>query len=837
MKSGNFSFNSNLGSIELANVGRALVKSPQVGFIVYNKKIVYANRFACNLLGYDLDEIREISTLDLVHEEYKTQFKDALERRLNGEKFYAHYRDIPLKKKDGHYVFLDIFADTILGDDGHNGFLILIDTTKEREIGRFYKALKEINHIITQSTSKDELYERVCKSFVDNCNVKFAWVGEIDDEGKVISPKYSYGRNDNYIDNLISKGIIHKEIANINLKHGGIKVIESINECSYVDENIKKEMKKREFLSACSIPVKKGEKYVAAFSIYADEYFFSRNVLDILKEMQEDLSFSLERIEEIQQSISFYEAAKSSDWWFLMTDSKGNILFVNDTVSKMSGYSKEELMGNNPRIFKSGLHGESFYKDLWNNLLQNKIVDVIISDRRKDGTVFSIRDKIIPVELPGGIKRFVAIGQDVTKEMSLSSEAEQLKKYDGLTKLLNLNGFLIVIDEKIKNVKKGVLALIDIFNFSYINRAYGFEFGDKALQEIARRLNCEFKNKGCLSRIGSDDFAVFVNADDYDIAKIPANIIEIFQEPFKIDDKEIAISVNAGISSLPDDANNIKELMEKASIVLNESKKMGENAILFYHSKVDKNVEKYIYAENLLEKASRKSLFLLHYQPYVSSWDNTIFGLEALVRINDSDGTMHYPNAFIDYLEESRFLKGFEKWLLDKVEDRIIKWKKNISINISATSFKREDFIDSLIDVSKRVGDYLTIEITERTLMSSMEKGKEVINRLKNLNNPPKISIDDFGTGYASLSMLREFPIDIVKIDMSFVRNINDNRKNIAIVQTVIDLARALDIKTIAEGVETEEEYKTLKTLGADFIQGYLFFKPISEDKVEHILK
>ncbi len=192
---------------------------------------------------------------------------------------------------------------------------------------------------------------------------------------------------------------------------------------------------------------------------------------------------------------------------------------------------------------------------------------------------------------------------------------------------------------------------------------------------------------------------------------------------------------------------------------------------------------------------------------------------------------------FIDYLEKSKFLRPFEMWLLYEVKKNIERWEKHISINISAVSFKDTRFIDELLRICSSVGSYLAIEITERTLMNDIMESRKVIERLKSANFPPLISIDDFGTGYASLSMLQEFPIDIVKIDMTFVRNINNNKKNISIVQTIIQLAKSLGIKTIAEGVETEDEYKTLRTMGADYIQGYYFAKPMSKNTFEEMIK
>ena len=823
---------------DLYKIGKAVIDSKKLGFVLYREKIIYANDYICELFGYKREDLEGMRIIDFAHESIREKFKEIVESRMQGKIGQKYFSNVMCVRSDGRYLFVNYVADTILFEDKPTGFLILTDNTAERELSIFYSVLKDINHLIIKSINIPDLFKSVCSTVVNKYAAEIVWFGELDKDGE-LKPVCLEGTKKSYLNNIMSNGLIKKEPSYLSLKEGKIKIAENIDKFELLDKNVKLLLKRYAIRSACFLPLKREGRFKYVFSVYVKDYNFTDRYLDIMRELQNDLSFALDRIEEIQRGVTFYEAAKSSDWWFLITDVDGNILFVNNAVEKISGYRREELIGQNPRIFKSGLHDQKFYEDLWNKLLKGEIVDIIIANRKKDGTIFHIQDKIVPVEHPGGFKRFVAIGKDITEEMELTKEAQRLKVEDALTGLLNLNGFLYAVESKLKKTEVSSLVLIDIVNFTYINRVYGFNIGDKLLNKIAERLRNQFPNTGCIARVGSDDFSLFVdpNVSKHPIMSLPVKLIEVFEDPFEIEGKEMTISFNAGIVMYPFDAKNVKELMEKASVTLSRAKNKGENVALFYNPVADENVEKYVQAENLVSKAVRNDLFFVNYQPYFDAWNCSIYGAEALVRIKDENGRIHYPGEFIDYLESSKYLRYFETWLLKNVGSKVEKWKKHITVNISAESFKDGEFIELIADYSNKVKGYLGIEITERTLMSDIKRAKNVINKLKNIKNPPLISIDDFGTGYASLSMLQEFPIDIIKIDISFVRNIHNNRKNISIVQTIIQLAKALGIKTIAEGVETEEEYKTLRTMGADYIQGYYFAKPLDEESFELMIK
>lgn len=608
------------------------------------------------------------------------------------------------------------------------------------------------------------------------------------------------------------------------------------------EKRLKEEMIKRAFFSSASIPIKKNNKIVAVLNIYAsDPYYFEEENRTILEELQKDISFALEKIESIKYSQILEAAIKKSNDWVIITDRNGTIEYVNDFVTKLTGYSKEELLGKKTNIFRSGYHDKHYYRKLWQTILSGKEFEAIFINRKKNGELFYIEEKIIPVTLKNNEMKFISIGSDITKERKLKEENEKLRFYDILTDIYNFYGFSIQVDDYIlKNPESlGALIVIDIVNFSYINKTYTIEVGNKILQKIAKILKENFKKEDILGRIGGDEFGIFIkNLQSKEEFFAIANRIKLIMEEksfFTIDQKKIKLYLNCGVAFYPDDGSNFKELLQNASIALKEAKKEGLNTIKLYDKKMETKILSLAVAEDLIQKAIKGNLFIFHYQPYYTAKTKEIAGFEALVRIKDGK-KIHYPNEFIDLLENSIYLDDFRAWALQEVSQKIKQWNRPISVNISAKSFNNPELPKEIRRYTKDIPQPLTIEITERLYMEQPDKSKRVIEKLKRYKKI-KISIDDFGTGYSSLSYLKDIRADILKIDISFVKAMTKDKGAKAIVEAIITLAKNLEMETVAEGVENEIEYEMLKNMGTDYIQGYYFAKPLPEDEVEHLLR
>lgn len=817
------------------DISEALISSPIMGVLIYHEKILFCNEYMKSLLGYSEDEIYNMRSIDIVYPEDRQKIIGSIKRRLKGEKFSRIY-DIRLQRKDGSVVFVECFASTILFRGLYSGFVVFYDITNRKLEERSKQILIEINKIITNSLTEEEIYLSICKCLVEVFKFKFAWIGIVDEQGNEIIPKYKYGNDEDLLtvlDFKIMKGDTLTEKA---LFEGEISINEDLRVYSQ-KQPCAQELIKRGFLSSCTIPLFKYGKVVSLLKIYSEiPYSLNMSMIHILKEIQNQISFALERIERIKNNTIISEALRNSDTWILVTDENGNILYVNEAVEKISGYSKEELIGKNPRIFKSGLNPPEFYKEMWDTILSGKIFNAITPNRKKNGEIFHVDLKIIPLKLPGDIIRFIAVAKDVTTEIMLSERLQKLQNFDALTGLFNINGFAANVTQKLERAEGiGLLILMDIYNMSNINKVYGINKGDLFLIKFAEKLKEIFENAEALARIGADTFGIYIHLQDFDeIYKVVSKLYQFNKLSIRLDGELIPVFINASIAMYPRDGEDFKSLFERADIALQKAKKTEPGTIIFFNPEIEKEISKIWEVFTLIKKAVDGKLFKFYYQPYFNSQTLEIAGFEALIRIVDNNGKVYTPNIFIDYLENSHYLREVETWALKEVIEKIKKWNKNISVNISGKNFMSPVFPTLIQAIPSEIREKLVIEITERIFIENTQFTMEVIKDIKSMYKPPKIAIDDFGTGYSSMIYLKDLPIDIIKIDRSFIKDMSNDKKSLAIVMTMLDLGKRLDVLTLAEGVELEEQYNLLKVAGCDYVQGYLFAKPLPEEEIEN---
>lgn len=814
------------------DISEAITTSPNMGIIVYQEKIVFFNEYARNLLGYSEEELYNMNSIDIVYPDDRKMLIESKERRLKGEKFSKIY-EIRFQKKDGSIVYVECLTNTILFRGVYSGFIVFYDTTSSKYSENIKEILKEINKIITKSMTEEEIYKGICDALVQKLGLKLAWIGHLDEKNNKIIPAF-YSGDDKGFFQIYDYNIFPDTLSGDALLKGEI-AINSDSRQYAKNQQCALELIKREFMSSCTIPIFKYGKVVSLLKIYSEfPNYFNETVIDILKEIQQDMSFALERVDMIRHNMIISEALKNSDTWILVTDEKGNILYINEAVEKISGYKKEELIGKNPRIFKSGLNPPEFYKEMWDTILSGRIFNAITPNRKKNGEIFHVDLKIIPVRLPGNVLRFVAVAKDVTEKIKLSERIQRLQNYDALTGLLNMNGFALNVSQRIKETSGlGLLILIDIYEMTHINKAYGINTGDQLLIKFAERIKESFENTDTIARISADTFGVYMALESSsEIYSAYSKLYELNNSVFKINDKTVSININAALSVFPKDGKSFKSLYERADIALQQAKKAGAGVILFFDSEIEREAEKLWEVFALLKKAIEDKLFTFYYQPYFYTESLKFAGAEALVRIIDRNGKLYTPDFFIDHLENSHYLRSFENWAIGEIVDKINRWKINISLNISAKTFSNPIILSILSAVPSDVREKLTVEITERTFVKEPEYAMNILREIKSMDNPPKIAIDDFGTGYSSMIYLRDLPVDIIKIDKIFIKDMVKDKKSLAIVQTIIDLARRLEKKTLAEGVETEEQLEILKSAGCDLVQGFLFSKPVPEKEI-----
>ncbi|MCS7171647.1 MAG: EAL domain-containing protein, partial [Aquificaceae bacterium] len=818
-----------------ASIAEAVSKSEHIGVLIYQDKILYANDALLKALGYKREEVVGKDTYhmieELIHPLYREKVRQVVELRLSGKNLKMEYGEVPYYRKDGSLAYMLTTSETILYEGRYSGVVFFVDVTKRKRLERLYRLLQEVNQIITQSNLEEELFQNMCDALTRSLVVDFLWVGTVEGSREGLRPTHFPKFKSSYYRDFIS--CIEKKAGNIEgiaeeaCRTNAVQINENTLNMSDA-EVCKGRMLDAGFFSSCVIPLQRGGRVEFLLFLYSGEpYFFQEEMAEVLYEIKNDLEFALHKFESTEQSILMSEALKNTSWVFI-TDSEGRILYVNDAVCQISGYTREELIGQKPNIFKSGHHPPDFYRELWESILSGEPFHGIFVNRKKDGEIFYLEESIYPIRLPNGALRFVGIGKDRTREIQLSSELERLTFYDVVTGLYNFDGFKLRARDVLKGNGKFVLFVIDLYRFSFVNKNYGIIVGEKALAEVANRLKEAFPS-GILCRVSGDEFALLMGPlqNEEDVLSLMDLLKSVFDKPLFVEGYELNISFNAGVSIYPTDGKDINLLYEKAVVALGEAKEAGEGEVKFFEEHLEEKADKYAKVMSLLSKALEENLFVFYYQPYFKNPNLRLAGFEALVRIKDREGNLYNPGYFIDHLERSRFLPMFERWSLEEAKRSYEKLRVPVSLNISARSFRNQSFFESLMGLSGNFS--IVIEITERLLMEDFDRAVELLKGLRE-TGLYRIALDDFGTGYSSLSYLSRLPVDILKIDISFTQQIVGDRKIRSIVKNLIKIASDLGIETLAEGVEKREELELLQEMGCTYVQGYFLGKPMPEE-------
>jgi len=436
-----------------------------------------------------------------------------------------------------------------------------------------------------------------------------------------------------------------------------------------------------------------------------------------------------------------------------------------------------------------------------------------------------------------------------TRELKKQSKKlEHLAQHDFLTKLPNRMLLIDRLKQSIKHAKRTKqkinILFLDLDRFKEINDTYGHEIGDALLKNVANRLNGCIREEDTIARLGGDEFTIILNStDEIQTIAVANKIIEIMHDSIIVGNIELHSTFSIGISTFPDDGDTPDILLRNADTAMYEAKDSGKNTYRFYNSKMTELAFERVLLENNLRKAIENEEFEAYYQPKIDARTDKIIGLEALIRWNHPELGLIPPIKFIHFAESIGLIVEIDKWMMREATTHVLKWKKEgiqtgrLSINASAKQLENKDCVRDLSLLISTVGfnpKDLEIEITEGQIMKNTQHVTSVLNEVREIGI--NISIDDFGTGYSSLSYLKRLPIDKLKIDRSFIRDIPEDQDDVAIVKTIIALANNLSLELIAEGVETEQQKDFLLKEGCHNIQGYFYSKPLPADKCRDFL-
>lgn len=545
--------------------------------------------------------------------------------------------------------------------------------------------------------------------------------------------------------------------------------------------------------------------------------------------------------------------SKDAIW---VCDEQFRILDINSAFSEITGYKRGDVIGKKFKALTQDGRDRQLETLIQQELAQDGYWSGEIWNLRKDGQPYALDLSITKVSTPRFTKRavnYVGLFSDVTARKNNERTMLTLTTRDSVTGLSNRAIFIESLDKAIKACNDEypslLIMFIDIDNFKKINDSLGHTLGDVLLKEVACRLTSSLNSGFTIARLGADEFAILVPPYLYAgktifFAKKTADtVLQQFKTPFMLDGIETSLSACCGIAIYPDNAYNGENLMRSANSALNHAKKMGRNTYQFFDKERHTLDPTELTKESALFKAITNNEFVLYFQPKYDVQHNRLYGFEALVRWPQDDGSLIYPDEFIPLAEQNGAIIPLTQLLMKQLLQQLASWQKqdvpfgNVAINISALHFQQNSLIEMLVDYLTKYNvpaRCLELEITESAMMNNPEFAEQQMKRIKALG--VNITLDDFGTGHSSLSYLKRFPIDTLKIDKSFVKDIDKNEQDRNITATIVRLAKYLDINVVAEGVETEEQAYMLHIMGCHYQQGYYYCKPLKAEQVANFI-
>lgn len=571
------------------------------------------------------------------------------------------------------------------------------------------------------------------------------------------------------------------------------------------------------------------------------------------------LAYQLQRrIEEREQAraeAQIAAAAFQTHLGILITDPEGTILKVNETFSRITGYDEDEIVGNNPRMFSSGLQSAEFYRRLWKCVSSTGNWEGEIWNQRKNGELFPEWLSISAVRNTEGIlTNYVATMSDISERKAAEQEIHQLAFYDPLTGLANRRLFMDRMENALKEIHRhqrcGALLFVDIDNFKQINDTLGHYMGDQLLKGVARRIGRMLRDTDTLARLGSDEFAVLIESVDSSVGqttqlakKIADKLLSAFAEPIALAEESVTITSSIGITIMVSDKHNADDYLQQVDMALFQAKSNGRNSVCFFDPSMQAELLAHVKLETDLRLAQAYHQWLLYYQPQVDH-QGTITGVEALLRWQHPERGMVSPGEFIPLLESTGLINDVGEWVLENACYQLARWAQHprlreltVSVNISPLQFHDDAFISRVEGVFSRTRaplNRLKLEVTESLFVEARDDARDKMLALK--AKGVRFSLDDFGTGYSSLAYLAQLPLDQLKIDQSFVQQVLESQANAAIVESTIAMAESLNLEVIAEGVETKAQQAWLLSHNCRAYQGYLFGRPLEVKEFEELI-
>jgi len=534
-----------------------------------------------------------------------------------------------------------------------------------------------------------------------------------------------------------------------------------------------------------------------------------------------------------------------------ITDQKGIIQYVNDKFCEISQYRRDELLGQDHRILNSGHHPASFIREMWTTIANGGVWQGIFKNKAKDGSYYWVNSTIVPIlNEQGKPYQYLAVRNDITDQKNTEKEIRRMIHYDNLTGLPNRTLFNERLNQALKQraweKRPFAVMFLDLDRFKLINDSLGHAAGDTLLKEVSGRLTKCLRDDDTVARMGGDEFTLLlpVIAKKEDAFFVAQKINTVLKRPFLIAKEELFVTGSIGISIYPDDGKDVETLMKNADAAMYQAKENGRGQFTAFAPGILMEGKHDLSLTSALHHALERNEFCLHYQPLTDLRQGKIIGMEALIRWARPGSGLVPPGRFIPLVEETGLILPIGTWVLETAAKQLKSWEALgfqglcVSVNVSALQFQQSDFPKRVEGLMKGLGlaaGTLKLEITESLLMRNQDKVITTLKVLKDIG--VHFAIDDFGTGFSSLSYLRKFPLESLKVDRSFVMNLPENKDDAVIASTIITLGHQLGLKVTAEGIETQAQLAFLQARGCDVGQGYLFSRPIPAEDFTRLLK
>lgn len=820
---------------------RALVEYSSNAIMLLDREgtILYAWPSTSQVIGYTNDELLGRRGFDLVHPDDRAPVRCMLDDILRqpGGTVVGQFRAL---HKDGAWRWVRGSSTNLLDHPSVQAIVVdWRDITGRKMLETAWHLLREIDQQILRGRSEEEILQLICEELVVRFEWALAWVSMRGTDGSVsVSARAGLGAE--RIESIRPRP---DETSLVTQPSGagqaaeGPRVFEIADDpylAPWVGESGAPGLR-----FSLTLPLVASGKALGMLHVATrhPDWFDSVSV-DVLSDLAGGLALSLVAVRHQDQIRIQTTALELAATAVLITDREGRIVWTNPAFTRLTGYTTAEVLGQTPRLLKSGQQSRAFYRKLWERIVAGRTWQGELANRRKDGTLYVEEQTITPVrDASGRITHFIAVKQDVTERKRREEQVRYLALHDALTDLPNRRTLQDQLERSVARAQRGhsgALLMLDLDNFKAVNDTLGNSAGDRFLRSMAGLLRRATRPGDLLARLGGDEFGILLDDVSEDQARAVAEQLRRAVEEFRfrLEGRTFALGVSVGIAPI-NGALGPQTILRLADSALLSAKEQGKNRWVFYEFEQqigDGLIEASRWAPRLRD-ALRNGEFVLCYQPVVRLSTGGIEHFEALIRLPDDDGQLLSPGAFLPAAERFGLMPQIDRWVVGAVLQTLQAHPgRRLFVNLSGPSLADDsllDFIAGSVRENEVAPGFLTFEVTETVAVRDLVQAQHAIKRLAELGCG--FALDDFGVGFSSFSYLQELPADYVKIDGFFVREVDVDATKRAIVAAIVGVAHALGKRVIAEWVETEAVATTLRELGIEYGQGYYLGVPSPE--------